>query len=148
MESDVILQVGVKVLLRNGDGKFLLLRRSLQKYPEVIGRWDVVGGRINPGTTLLENLKREVKEETGLELISEPCLVAAQDILRNPTRHVVRLTYVCDSSGDVRLDANENDSYKWYTKDEILTLDDVDVYFKELRASIFEVFHKVSPNVL
>ncbi|HVN26701.1 MAG TPA: NUDIX domain-containing protein [Candidatus Paceibacterota bacterium] len=137
MENDLVLQVGVKILLSNDSGKFLLLRRSLEKYPEIQGGWDIVGGRINPGTPLLENLRREVREETGLELIGEPRLVAAQDILRNPKRHVVRLTYVGVSSGEVRLDVSENDDYKWYTKDEILTLEDVDMYFKELRADMF-----------
>lgn len=63
MENNILLQVGVEILLKNDGGKFLLLRRSLQKYPKIKGRWDIVGGRINPGATLLENLKREVKEK-------------------------------------------------------------------------------------
>src|SRR3989344_8931904 len=95
-ENKADLQVGVKILLKNKDGKYLLLRRSLKKYPEIQGRWDIVGGRINPGSTLLENLKREVKEETGLTLTGTPRLLAAQDILRNNGRHVVRLTYLGD----------------------------------------------------
>jgi len=132
MESSITLQVGVKVLLKNSEGKFLLLRRALEKYPEIVGRWDIVGGRIDPGKTLLENLKREIKEETGLELVGEPKLIAAQDILRNQGRHVVRLTYLGKSAGDVKLNRGENDDYKWYNLEELLALDDVDVYFKEL----------------
>ena len=62
------LQVGVKALLKNKEGKYLLVRRSSEKYPEVGARWDIVGGRINPGTPLFDNLKREVKEETGLDV--------------------------------------------------------------------------------
>ncbi len=62
------LQVGVKVLLRNKENKYLLLRRSPEKYPNAPLDWDIVGGRINPGLTLLDNLKREVKKETGLDL--------------------------------------------------------------------------------
>jgi len=62
------LQVGVKVLLRNREGKYLLWRRSLIKYPNIGHKWDIVGGRINPGIALLDNLKREVKEETNLDL--------------------------------------------------------------------------------
>lgn len=38
------LQVGVKVLLKNKEGNYLLLRRSLKKYPGVKGRWDIAGG--------------------------------------------------------------------------------------------------------
>ena len=71
---------------------FLLLKRSDKKYPEVGARWDIVGGRIHPGIPLLDNLQREVKEETNLDLTGEPKLVAAQDILRVECRHAVRLT--------------------------------------------------------
>ncbi len=132
MEDNIILQVGVKILLRNKDGKYLMLRRSLEKYPEIKGRWDIVGGRIDPGIKLLENLKREIKEETNLELVGETKLIAAQDILRNNGKHVVRLTYVGEASGNIILDQSENDQYKWYDWQELVILDDVDIYFKEL----------------
>lgn len=131
MEDKIILQVGVKILLRNGKGEYLLLRRSLKKYPDIQGRWDIVGGRINPGTALLENLQREVKEETGLEIVGQPKLIAAQDILRGD-RHIVRLTYTGESKGEVTLDVAENDMFQWYTFEELLKLQDVDVYVKEL----------------
>ncbi len=126
------LQVGVKALLKNGEGKYLVLRRSLKKYPDVKGRWDIVGGRIEIGTPLLDNLKREIKEETGMDLAGEPQLLAAQDILRKEDKHVVRLTYLGEAIGDIVLDTNENDAYQWFTKAELEHQDDVDMYFKEL----------------
>ena len=94
------LQVGVKALLQNKEGKYLLIRRSSDKYPEVGPKWDIVGGRINSGETLMENLKREIKEETNLDMKKEPKLVAAQDILRVPGMHVVRLTFVGEIEGE------------------------------------------------
>lgn len=127
------LQVGVKVLLKNTEGKYLLVRRSSEKYPEVGAKWDIVGGRIEPGVPLLENLKREVREEISLDLIAEPKLVTAQDILRVPGRHVVRLTYIGTIDGEPKLDSDHTD-YKWYTRDELLALssDELDIYFHEL----------------
>jgi ADP-ribose pyrophosphatase YjhB (NUDIX family) len=131
--ADIILQIGAKVLLKNKEGKFLLVHRSLEKYPEVkMGRWDIVGGRINPGSLLIENLRREIKEEVGLDLIGEPKLIAAQDIITNAERHVVRLTYFGGAKGDVILDTAENDSYQWYSRDEIARLEDIDVFLKKL----------------
>ena len=59
------LQVGVKAIVRNKAGKYLLLHRNLAKYPDVKGGWDIVGGRINPGVLLHENLAREIAEEIG-----------------------------------------------------------------------------------
>lgn len=132
IDNQIILQVGVKILLKNKEGDYLLLRRSLEKYPDVKGCWDLVGGRIEPGTPLIENLKREIKEETGLALVGDSNLVAAQDILRVSGKHVVRLTYVGEAEGEVTLDTAENDIYKWHSPEELLALDDVDIYFKEL----------------
>jgi ADP-ribose pyrophosphatase YjhB (NUDIX family) len=132
---DIHLQVGVKALLKNKDGKYLLIRRSPAKYPEAPNRWDIVGGRINPGESLLENLKREIKEETNLDLMEEPRLVAAQDIINvrgHEKRHVVRLTYVGNIEGEPVLDTEENVEYKWLTLEEIAEIEDLDVYFREL----------------
>ncbi len=136
-DQPIILQVGVKILIKNKEGKFLLVRRSLEKYPEIKGRWDAVGGRIEPGTSLLENLQREVREETALRIVGVPTLIAAQDILRVPGKHIVRLTYMGEAEGEIELDTNENDMYQWYTKEEIKNLDDIDVYLKELYESKF-----------
>ncbi len=134
MENNgVKLQVGVKILLKNKEGKYLLLRRSLEKYPDVVvGRWDIVGGRIEPGKNLIENLKREIREETGLELIGEPKLIAAQDIMPNNNYHVVRLTYIGEADGEVVLDTSEHEAYKWHSWEELKKLEDVDMYFKEV----------------
>ncbi len=127
------LQVGVKILLKNESGKYLLIRRNPKKYPEVGLKWDIVGGRINPGTDLLTNLKREVKEETGLILKTKIILVAAQDILRVPDKHIVRITYQGMISGVTNID-EESLEYKWFTKAEILKLrsKELDIYFIEL----------------
>ena len=125
------LQVGVKVLLRNPEGKYLLIKRSDKKYPEVGAKWDIVGGRIDPGTGLLENLKREIKEEVSLELTKEPKLIAAQDILRVPGRHVVRLTYIGEIEGEAKLDEDHTE-FAWLSLDEMKKLENLDIYFKEL----------------
>ena len=125
------LQVGVKVLLKNKEGKYLFIRRSSEKYPEVGATWDIVGGRIDPGSLLLENLKREVKEEINLDLTDEPKLVAAQDILRVPGRHVVRLTYTATIDGEPKLD-DDHTEFKWFEKSELKNLENLDIYFKEL----------------
>ena len=126
------LQVGVKIFLKNNDNKYLLVKRSETKYPNANGRWDIVGGRINPGTALLENLKREVREETGLEIIGEPQLICAQDIMRSDDRHVVRLSYVGNTDGAPQLDTEENTAYEWLSAKEIAAHNDLDAYVKEI----------------
>ncbi len=129
------LQVGVKVILEREDGSILLLRRNPKKYPEIGPTWDIAGGRINIGTPLIENLKREVKEETGLEISSDPVLLYAQDILnidRFPNRHVVRLTYRASVVGEPQIDG-ESLEYKWVSKEDLKSPDiELDRFFKEV----------------
>ncbi|MBI2506558.1 MAG: NUDIX domain-containing protein [Candidatus Colwellbacteria bacterium] len=134
------LQVGVKILLKNAEGKYLLVRRSVEKYPEVGNhQWDIVGGRINLGIPLYENLKREINEEVALKLEKEPRLIAAQDILRIPGRHVVRLTYIGEIEGQPKLDLNEHSDFGWFTLEEMKRLEGLDLYFKEVLNSKSEI---------
>jgi ADP-ribose pyrophosphatase YjhB (NUDIX family) len=130
------LQVGVKIFLKNSEGKYLLVKRSTEKYKDAKGHWDIVGGRIDIGSKLIDNLRREVKEETDLEITSEPRLIYAQDIIPNEEKHVVRLTYIGETTGEPKLDMTENTEYKWLTIDEIRSMEDLDVYVKELLMNV------------
>lgn len=127
------LQVGVKAIARNNEGKYLLVKRSAVQYPDVQDAWDIVGGRIHSGTGLRENLLREIKEEVGLEFTGEPRLLGAQDIF--PTagnRHVVRLTYVIELNGNPVLDVRENTEYRWVSFEEFKSWPGLDIYVKKL----------------
>ncbi len=128
----MLLQVGVKVFLRNEEGKYLLLKRSAEKYGKTNGSWDIVGGRIDPGSKLLDNLRREVQEETQLEILSDPILIFAQDIIPNEEKHVVRLSYVAETTGEPILDTTENTDYKWMTLEEMKDEKDLDKYVAEI----------------
>ncbi|MEK7564179.1 MAG: NUDIX hydrolase [Patescibacteria group bacterium] len=125
------LKVGVKIVLQNKQGKYLLLFRNEYK-PQAGVFWDIPGGGINVGSTLMENLRREVFEETGLEINTDVKLIAAQDILgKYKDKHVVRLTYTGFAEGDIVL-SEEHSKYQWFSKDEISVLDTIDPYLKEV----------------
>lgn len=127
----MILQVGVKVILQKGN-KYLVLRRNPEVYENVDDLWDIPGGRIDPGLSLIDNLKRELMEETSIELKSAPKLIAAQDILKVKDRHVVRLTYKATTEQEPQLDGEEHTEYKWLTLEELGSLEGLDKYFKEV----------------
>ncbi len=128
----MLLQVGVKVLLKNPDSKILIVERSAEKYGNIEGSWDSVGGRINPGSILLENLSREVKEETQLEILNTPVLIAAQDIILLSDRHIVRLTYTAFTIGEPILDTSENVAYRWLSFEELSKESKLDKYLYQL----------------
>lgn len=53
--------VTVSGLIENDEGKILL-----EKAPD--RGWEVPGGQVEAGETLIDALKREVKEETGIDI--------------------------------------------------------------------------------
>ena len=113
------LQVGVKAFIKNRQGKYLMLKRTEPYHPNDAPKWDIPGGRINPGEELMIALAREIKEETGMTLKGTPQIMAAQDILRTPGRHVVRLTYTAQAAGKITLDPKEHTEFGWFTLPEI-----------------------------
>ena len=131
--NEIKLQVGVKILLKNREGKYLLLYRNLEKYTDVKHPWDLIGGRINPGVSLIENLKREVFEETQIELNLDPQLIAAQDIFPQG-KHVVRLTYVGNLNREVNpVLSEEHTKFSWFNLEEMEELgEELDYFLKKL----------------
>lgn len=127
----MILQVGVKALIKNDKGRYLFLRRSERMQAETEPHWDIPGGRIDPAERLEQALAREIAEETNLTLSGVPQLIAAQDILV-PAKdlHVVRLTYVANAHGEIAV-SDEHQEYAWMTQDEALA-SHLDPYIREV----------------
>lgn len=58
---------GVAAVIRNGNGQYLMLKRSDQRDVGA-GVWECVTGRVNQGEGYEQALHREVLEETGLHV--------------------------------------------------------------------------------
>jgi len=138
-ENEIVLQVGTKIAIQNELGQILLVKRNPQTYPEVVNPWDIIGGRIDTGSELEKNLAREVKEETNLNLVGTPKLLAAQDILRVPGRHVVRLTYLGQATGEIKLDSKEHSEFRWVNPNELHNIEGLDEYFSQVVQDNFEL---------
>lgn len=64
-----ILQVAAKALVINDEGKVLILREPVKDNPgSKDGLYGLPGGRMEVDETYEQALKREVKEEAGLEV--------------------------------------------------------------------------------
>ncbi len=107
-----------------------MLRRS-EKYKDIKGNWDIVGGRINPGSSLLDNLKREILEETGLVLHETPEIITAQDILRVHGKHIVRISYTGNIEGEPKID-EESTNFKWMSIQEMKDEKELDMFVREI----------------
>ncbi|RJK98419.1 NUDIX domain-containing protein [Vallicoccus soli] len=62
-------------VVRDASGALLLVRRGR---PPQAGRWSVPGGRVEPGEDDAAAVRREVREETGLEVVVGPLLGAVR----------------------------------------------------------------------
>lgn len=109
------LFVGTKAIVHYR-GKVLLLRESSGYLDGTEkGKWDVPGGRISSDETLDEGLLREVKEESGLDIIKGKLLGAFDGfpVIKGEKCHVVRLYFLCEAKNDNVTLSADHDTYDW-----------------------------------
>ncbi len=95
--------VGVGALLVNDAGEIFLAQRGPLAKNER-GLWEFPGGSVEFGETLAEALKREMKEEFGIQIEVGNLLDVADHILPEEGQHWVSPTYLCRIvSGEPRM---------------------------------------------
>lgn len=110
--------VGAVILQEN---KILLTKRS-QNLNLESGKWCLPGGHIDIGETAIEAIKREVKEETNLEVIKVSFFNYYDEFLPQLKAHSVTLLFECQTIGEPKI-SNEVSEIKWLGKEEALKLD-------------------------
>ena len=109
------------------DNLLLIVKRDEndELYP---GAWEFPGGHLENGETLVEGLKRELKEEIGLNRDFESRIISYDDEVKNKNGELIHnleinfLISVNKEEFEVAL-SEEHSDYKWVTKDSEL-LDD------------------------
>ena len=113
----------VLAILENEEGKFLVTQRALDK-KWAAGGWEMPGGGAKSKESSLDAIKREVKEETGLDVKGAEGGYMFTYKRENPGEgdnyfvDVYRFTLDIDDS-DVNLQEAEIDGYMFATTDEI-----------------------------
>ncbi len=111
--------VAMKAFLVNPQGKILLLRHATAPHRQNSeGKWDLPGGRMDHGEHPLDCLRREVKEETGLEINTTAARIfhvdlwaVANDFEDNP----IVGSFFSVLVGDVSITlSNEHNELCWY----------------------------------
>ncbi len=107
----------VGAILTAGE-RILLIRRGHE--PEA-GRWSLPGGRIEPGETDQQALVREVREETGLEVIPGPLAGAVERPA--PGGRVLEIRdYEATVAGGVLAAGDDADDARWFSVPELAVL--------------------------
>lgn len=98
------------------DGKVLILRES-SKYTEGTNpaKYDIVGGRIKPGQAFDESLRREIREETCLEVtLGRPFYVGEwRPVIKGEPAQIVATFFECQANTDAVKLSEDHDDYQW-----------------------------------
>ncbi|MDQ2935249.1 MAG: NUDIX domain-containing protein [Chloroflexota bacterium] len=122
-------QCVVAGLILDSSGRAFVHRRSWSR-EFLPGGWDVAGGHVDPGETLLEALEREVWEETGWRVVGSPQLAYVADWSideTDPGSGRREFDFLVDVAGDLaqpRLERPQHIEFRWIGFDEIGVLDE------------------------
>ena len=115
-----VLQVGASVAVIDGDGRFLLQKRSDN------GQWGYHGGCVEPGETVEEAARRELFEETGLtagDIVLHGVYSGPEMYYVYPNgdeTNIVDILFICRSwSGEPRPQPGEVDELRWFSPEEL-----------------------------
>jgi 8-oxo-dGTP diphosphatase len=104
--------VSVAAIVVDGDGRILMTQRRDN------GKWEPPGGILELGESIIDGVRREVREETGLSI--EPDRLTG--VYKNMPRGIVALVFRAHiTSGVQAAVTDETIRVQWLTPDEIRT---------------------------
>jgi len=103
--QDARHSVSVAGVITDDHGRALLIQRRDNH------QWEPPGGLLEPDETIHDGLRREVREETGLDV--EP--VALTGVYKNMTRAIIALVFRCKITGGDLATTDEVAAFRWAT---------------------------------
>jgi ADP-ribose pyrophosphatase YjhB (NUDIX family) len=110
---------GAQALIER-DGQVLLGRRAFEPG---LGRWDIPGGFLEEGEHPVAALRREIREETGLEI--EPLKFFGVWMQPYWHRNVLCLTWVACPTGGSERPGDDLVELRWFARDELPAPDEL-----------------------
>jgi 8-oxo-dGTP diphosphatase len=101
------------------DGKALIVKRAHEPRK---GEWSLPGGRVELGETLIDAVRREILEETGLRVDVGPIVEVFDRIhhLEDRVRyHFVIVDYLCTPCGGSLSASDDADDVAWVSESEL-----------------------------
>jgi len=118
--SQPIVGVGA-VILRDDD--VLLVRRGKEPLK---GVWSLPGGALELGENLEAGIRREIREEVGLEVEIGPIVEVFERITpdeKGAVRyHYVLVDYLCRPTGGTLLAADDADDARWFPSNDLKSI--------------------------
>ena len=109
MTGTPVHSVSVAAVVVDDAGRALLVRRRDN------GRWEPPGGVLERDETIVDGLRREVAEETGLDVV----VGDLAGVYKNMTRAIVALVFRCRVQGGSLRTNDEVTEFRWMSIDEV-----------------------------
>jgi len=103
--------VSVAALVYNGTGEVLLIKSPHRG-------WEYPGGMVEPGESIETALHREIKEETGVDIVVK----SFAGICKNVQRDVINIDFICEYAGGDIVTSDESLEVKWFSKEEAVNM--------------------------
>lgn len=113
---------GVGAVVLDAEHRILLVRRG---QPPLMGEWSIPGGALELGERLEDGVRREVREETGLDVMPEQIIAVFDHISHadnDPERvrfHYVLVDYLCRVAGGTLCSATDVTGARWASWNEL-----------------------------
>ncbi len=113
---------GVGALIIDNN-RILLVERGREPLK---GYWSLPGGAVETGEFLEDALRREVMEETCLEVEVVHLIEVFERIMRNESAqveyHYILMDYICRPTGGVLKACDDASRAEWFTEDEVAAM--------------------------
>lgn len=115
-------------LVSNPEGEFLISQRFDPDFPEAHLKWDLLGGSNESGESLEETVRREIKEESGLDVIVKDLIPETVSMTwerkGGGKGHVTVKCYNCSLiGGEMHLNDHKIQDLKWIKKEDFAKYD-------------------------
>lgn len=120
MAEQIFPEPTVGALIFNPEGKIFLMKSHKWK-----GKYVIPGGHVELGESIEAALKREIKEETGLEIFDVAFICMQEFIFDNAfwkRKHFIFLDYACKTKSKKVTLNSEGQEFIWVTPQEALNL--------------------------
>ena len=111
--------IKVVAALIEKEDKIFIARRSTGD-PNVLGKWEFPGGKVEPDEDELVAIEREIKEELNINIKANYFIT--NNVCEYPYKTIDLRLYNCTyNNGDLNL--NDHSEFKWVLKEELLDYD-------------------------
>lgn len=114
--ADGVAKHVVGAVVAGADGRVLLLHRPADDY--LGGLWELPSGGVEDGESLTEALRREVGEETGLEVTAVGACLGHFDYMSKSGRPTRQFNFTATVADGTAVTLTEHDGYLWADREQ------------------------------